>query len=134
MSTFKIDITKGPLFFLISYLLLPKIEVCIKYFLNKIPQGSHSARGMVWQCLVCLSIPSRLGGWLYQCVLLEEGRKEGPYLPLPVQSLEYITLVVKIHVWSGSRRQNKTQEVAVIHYLHHHTIYTNISNNLGFHF
>ena len=48
MSTFKIDITKGPLFFLISYLLLPKIEVCIKYFLNKIPQGSHSARGMVW--------------------------------------------------------------------------------------
>ena len=35
MSTFKIDITMRPLFSLISYLLVPKIEICFKYLLYK---------------------------------------------------------------------------------------------------
>ena len=35
MSISKVDILVVPLFFLISYLLLPKIEICLKYFLDK---------------------------------------------------------------------------------------------------
>ena len=34
-STFKIDITKLPLLFRNSYSLVPKIEICIKYFSDK---------------------------------------------------------------------------------------------------
>ena len=34
-STFKIDKTKVPLLFRISYSLVPKIEICIKYFSDK---------------------------------------------------------------------------------------------------
>ena len=34
-STFKIDITKVPLHFQISYFFVPKIEICMKYFLDK---------------------------------------------------------------------------------------------------
>ena len=42
MSTFEIDITKVPLFFQIFYLLVLKIEICLKYLLDNIPQNSHS--------------------------------------------------------------------------------------------
>ena len=35
IPTFKIDITKVPLFFRIFYPLEPKIEICLKYFLDK---------------------------------------------------------------------------------------------------
>ena len=46
ISTFKIDITRVPLFFLIFYLLTPKIDICLKYFLTKIPKSSHSVSGL----------------------------------------------------------------------------------------
>ena len=35
MSILKVDITIVPLFFLISYSLVPRLEICLKYFLNK---------------------------------------------------------------------------------------------------
>ena len=35
MSTFNIDITELPLLFLICYVLVPKIEICLEYFLDK---------------------------------------------------------------------------------------------------
>ena len=35
LSTLKFDIVIVPLFFLSSYLLVPKIEICLKYFLDK---------------------------------------------------------------------------------------------------
>ena len=38
-STFKIDISKVPLLFRISYSLVPKIEICIKYFSDKNSQN-----------------------------------------------------------------------------------------------
>ena len=38
-STFKIDIAKVPLLFRISYCLVPKIEICIKYFSDKNSQN-----------------------------------------------------------------------------------------------
>jgi hypothetical protein len=33
---------KTPLFFLISYSLIPKIEICIKFFGQKFQKSSHS--------------------------------------------------------------------------------------------
>ena len=36
MSILKVDITIVPLFFLIFYSLIPILEICLKYFLNKI--------------------------------------------------------------------------------------------------
>ena len=38
MSTFEIDITKLPLFSQIFYYLVPKIEICPKYFSDKNPK------------------------------------------------------------------------------------------------
>ena len=38
MLTFKIVIIQGPLFFLTSYLLVPKIQICLKYFWDTNPQ------------------------------------------------------------------------------------------------
>ena len=38
VSTFKIDITTATLFFLIFYSLVPKIEICLNYYLDKNPQ------------------------------------------------------------------------------------------------
>ena len=35
ITTFKIDSMKVPLFFLMFGLLVPKIEICLKYFLDK---------------------------------------------------------------------------------------------------
>ena len=35
MSILKVDITIVPLFFLMLYALVPKIEICVKYFLDK---------------------------------------------------------------------------------------------------
>ena len=37
-----------PLFFQISYFLVPKIEICLKYLLDKQSPKGHSVRGMVW--------------------------------------------------------------------------------------
>ena len=35
MSILKVDMTIVPLFYLIYYSLVPKIEICLKYFLDK---------------------------------------------------------------------------------------------------
>ena len=40
-ATLKIDITIVPLFFQMSDLLVPKIEICLKYFLDKNSKSSH---------------------------------------------------------------------------------------------
>jgi hypothetical protein len=53
MPTFEIDITKVPLFFQIFYLLVSKIEICLKYFLDKnLPKqplwAALSASGPLW--------------------------------------------------------------------------------------
>ena len=37
MSMLKVDMTIVPLFYLIYYSLVPKIETCLKYFLDKNP-------------------------------------------------------------------------------------------------
>ena len=41
MSILKVDITIVPLFFLISYSLVPKLKICPKYFLNKNYKPRH---------------------------------------------------------------------------------------------
>ena len=42
MSILKVNIAIVPLFFfLISYSLVPKIKICLKYFWTKIPKSSH---------------------------------------------------------------------------------------------
>ena len=40
MSILKVDITIVPLFFLIYYALVPKLEICLKYFLDKFPKAA----------------------------------------------------------------------------------------------
>ena len=45
MSIFKVGITEVPLFFQILYLLLPKIEICRRYFLAK-----NSPKQPFWHC------------------------------------------------------------------------------------
>jgi hypothetical protein len=40
ISTLKIEITIVPLFFQLVYLLVPKIEICVKYFGQKLPKAA----------------------------------------------------------------------------------------------
>ena len=48
MSILKVHITIVPLFFLISYLWVPKIEICRKYFWTKVPKNSHCGLRRFW--------------------------------------------------------------------------------------
>ena len=47
--TFKIDTTKVPLLFQIFYSLVPKTEVCLKYFLEKIPKADIVEWIEIWE-------------------------------------------------------------------------------------
>ena len=51
MSILKVYITRVPSLFLISYFLVPKIEICPKYFLDKIP-----LKQPLWACNNCCFI------------------------------------------------------------------------------
>ena len=45
MSILKVNVTIVPLFVLIFYSLVPKIEICLIHFLDKIFKSSHSDWG-----------------------------------------------------------------------------------------
>ena len=94
MSTFKIDITMRPLFSRISYLLVPKIEVCLKYFSDK---NSPKQPQCAWYgsvSSVCRFLVAQVVGSINVCCWKREGKK-GP------------TFLYLCSHWSTSRWQAK---------------------------